>query len=131
MCFINSISQIGKSCIYHDIGRPAIYTTNMFRVIPKSDYPSDFLHLIMNADSFQREVELITKPAVNQASFTKVDLEAIEVVCPPIKEISKIAHAVASIGVNLDENQNKLSLTKSLKKALMQDLLTGKVRVAV
>jgi type I restriction enzyme, S subunit len=131
LCFINSISQIGKSCIYHDIGRPAIYTTNMFRVIPKSDYPSDFLHLIMNADSFQREIELITKPAVNQASFTKVDLEAIEVVCPSVNEIKEITNAVLSIGINIDKNQRKLNHTKSLKKALMQDLLTGKVRVKV
>ena len=131
LCFINSISQIGKSCIYHDIGRPAIYTTNLFRIKPKQNYPSDFLHVIMSADSFQREIELITKPAVNQASFTKVDLEAIKVVCPPIKEINDISNVILSIDSNIKENQNKLSHTKPLKKALMQDLLTGKVRVKV
>lgn len=131
LCFINSISQIGKSCIFHDIGRPAIYTTNMFRIIPKRNYPSVFLHLVMNADGFQREIELITKPAVNQASFTKVDLEAIEVIVPSIKEIQEITCAISSIDTNIDEKQRKLNHTKSLKKALMQDLLTGKVRVKV
>ncbi len=130
ICFINSISQIGKCCIYQDIGRPAIYTTNMFRVQAKGGYSPDFLYQVFITKRFQDEIQLITKPAVNQASFTKADLEKIWIPVPPEEERNKIVSSVISIDDSLLVKQNKLSHTKSLKKALMNDLLTGKVRVS-
>jgi len=50
---------------------------------------------------------------------------------PPVSEQKKIAAILASAGNNIEAKQKKLVHTKSLKKALMQDLLTGKVRVKV
>jgi type I restriction enzyme S subunit len=48
---------------------------------------------------------------------------------PPIYEQGKISSIVKSIEKNINNKKRKLEETKSLKKALMQDLLTGKVRV--
>ncbi len=129
VCFINSISQIGKSCIYHDIGRPAIYTTNMFRVVSLKDYTPEFLQMIFSTQRFQDEIQLITKPAVNQASFTKADFEQLLIPVPPKNERIKITNAVSSVEDKIDILLNKLTSLKNTKKALMQDLLTGKVRV--
>jgi len=38
---------------------------------------------------------------------------------------------LCSIDKNIEEKQRKFQQTKSLKKSLMQDLLTGKKRVSV
>ncbi len=56
-----------------------------------------------------------------------------ELICPlpPTSEQKKIASILSSIDKNVEEMQHKLLQTKSIKKALMQDLLTGKVRVKV
>jgi type I restriction enzyme S subunit len=51
-------------------------------------------------------------------------------VLPPKKEQKEIASILTSIDSNMESKQKKLSYTKSLKKALMNDLLTGKVRVS-
>jgi type I restriction enzyme S subunit len=50
---------------------------------------------------------------------------------PPFEEQLKICEAIAVIESRLELILMKLSQTQSLKKSLMQDLLTGKVRVTV
>jgi restriction endonuclease S subunit len=50
---------------------------------------------------------------------------------PPIVEQQKIASFIDAISSNINNQSVKLSQTQSLKKSLMQDLLTGKVRVTV
>lgn len=50
---------------------------------------------------------------------------------PPLLEQKKIASILTSMDENIEEKQRKLHKTESLKKSLMQDLLTGRVRVEV
>ena len=129
--FINSVAQIGKLCIFETIGRECIYTTNLFRIRVEENISSNFLHALMTQERFQTEISLITKPAVNQASFTKEDLSRIFIAVPPIAEQNAIIKVLDSIDSNISHTHQKLAQTQSLKKSLMQDLLTGKVRVSV
>ena len=50
---------------------------------------------------------------------------------PPLPEQEKIASILDSFDENISEKQTKLNQIHFLKKSLMQDLLTGKVRVKV
>ena len=50
---------------------------------------------------------------------------------PPLREQKKIASIFTSMDTQIQERERKLEQTQSLKKSLMQDLLTGKVRVKV
>lgn len=55
----------------------------------------------------------------------------LQILVPPLAEQIKIAAAADKIVDTLLEAEKKLTTYKDLKKALMQDLLTGKVRVKV
>ena len=66
-----------------------------------------------------------TVTGVKQSTFRKILINL-----PSLTEQQKIASILISLDTNIDEIQKKLSRTKSLKKGLMQDLLTGKVRVS-
>ncbi|MCJ7622688.1 MAG: restriction endonuclease subunit S [Anaerolineaceae bacterium] len=129
MCFINSLSQIGKLCLYKDIGRSAIYTTNLFRIQLKQPYSPNFGYYIFSAPFFQKEIDLITKPAVNQASFTKADFLRILIPIPPKEEREKIVEILESVNYSLETAQIQLRTIQKLKRGLMQDHLTGRVRV--
>jgi type I restriction enzyme, S subunit len=50
---------------------------------------------------------------------------------PSVHEQQKIASILSSMDSHIEEKQRKLEQTQFLKKSLMQDLLTGKVRVTV
>jgi type I restriction enzyme, S subunit len=124
LCFINSMAQIGKVCIYRDIGRPAIYTTNLFRVVANPRCSPVFVYQLMTYQTFQEEIQLITKPAVNQASFTKGDLVEIPVKLPPLPEQQKIAAILSSVDEVIEKTQAQINKLKDLKTGMMQELLS-------
>lgn len=128
--FINSVAQIGKTCIYKDIGRPVIYTTNIFRIKMNQDVIlNKYFYYFTQIEKYKKEIMLITKPAVNQASFTTQDFKRIELMVPPIEEQDKIVLILSSIDEKIEEYKNKKESLKEVKKGLMEQLLTGKLRI--
>jgi len=122
--FINSISQIGKSAIYSDFGRPVIFTTNIFRIRVKKEILSKYLFAYMQSQEFKKDLKLITKPAVNQASFTKEDLAKILIPLPPINEQEKIIKLLTTFNSIINKSKLKLEKLKFLKIALREELLS-------
>ena len=59
------------------------------------------------------------------------DLKLLVILLPPIEEQHKIASLLTSIDEVIQAKTRKKEVQKNTKKALMQDLLTGKVRVTV
>jgi len=55
----------------------------------------------------------------------------LQILLPPLDEQEKIADMADKIDDSITAKDNKLVAVKNIKKALMQDLLTGKVRVNV
>jgi type I restriction enzyme S subunit len=131
--FINSLSQIGKTCIYRKTNSlDAIYTTNILRVkAKKSVITPDFLYYLTKTEQYQNSVQSITKPAVNQASFTTKEFGDIGFSIPKLPEQQKIAAVLTAADQEIDALQSKLAHFKEEKKALMQQLLTGKRRVVL
>lgn len=62
---------------------------------------------------------VVTGPLIKQINFP----------IPPLKEQCSIVKKIDSVDDVLAINEEKSVLFSNLKKALMQDLLTGKVRV--
>jgi type I restriction enzyme, S subunit len=91
---------------------------------------SDYYALFFNSDIGQNTVNKMQAGGAQQNLNVEV-MKRIVIPVPTIKEQREIVSIISSIGNNIEEIQNKLSHIKSLKKALMQDLLTGKVRVKV
>jgi len=91
---------------------------------------TEFLLFILQSEKFKKELDLqstgSTVAGIKQSTFRKVLLPV-----PTIDEQIKISESLNSIVRRSDVVKDKLQSFKSLKKALMQDLLTGKVRVKV
>lgn len=127
--FINSIDQIGKVCIFEDIGCPTIYTTNLFRIKASKVSSQAFLFHLLDSHIVQNEIKFITKPAVNQASFTTGDFLGIIVPLIPPNEQLLIVEFLSALNNNQKGAILSLAKLNHEKTALMQDLLTGKKRV--
>ena len=67
--------------------------------------------------------------ATGVPSLSRDVLREISIKLPPLHEQQKIASILTSIDTTIEQKQRKFSQVQSLKKALMSDLLTGKVRV--
>lgn len=127
--FINSIAQIGKTAIYsNELSRDAIYTTNILRLKTNERIIPKFFLAITKTTEFERFIQSITKPAVNQASFTTVDFRKFRFPLPPLPEQYKIAEILSTWDEAIANTEQLIKALRQRKKGLMQRLLTGQFR---
>ena len=91
---------------------------------------SYYLSAFLGSDRGRNRIQIMSTGGAHPHLNT-TELRKEFIALPPLGEQQNIASILTSADNNIYEKQRKLSHTKSLKKALMQDLLTGKVRVAV
>jgi type I restriction enzyme S subunit len=65
----------------------------------------------------------------SQQNLSKNDVKQFDIVVPPEKEQRQIAKIMGEVDDKLEQEQQNKKHLKELKRGLMQDLLTGKVRV--
>ena len=121
-------------CTRATIGDCAInigeFTTNQgFKsIIPNLNTNTEFLYYLICA---------IKPKLIMQSSgstfleISKTAFESIKIALPPLPEQQQIAYILTSVDDKLELLQNQKSEFASLKKGLMEQLLTGKVRVKV
>ena len=130
--FINSLGQIGKCCIFWAPDRDCIYTTNIFRVrLNENLLTHNYFNYFAQTFMYKKQIFSITKPAVQQASFTQEDFKRIEIPAPPILEQQRICKILSNVDQKLERDRNSKGKLEHVKKGLMSYLLTGKVRVKV
>ena len=91
---------------------------------------SEYLVLFMDSPIIHEQIRTRSK----QGTVTNLHLEEIrdfDIPVPEQKEQLKISQVLNSLVVRLKLAEEKLLIHKNTKKALMQDLLTGKVRLKV
>ena len=91
---------------------------------------SDYLYHILSSEIITQQIENLTFGSA-QPQLTIGTLNELKIPIPQISEQLKIVHIFSSILKEVQNKKQKLDQTQSLKKSLMQDLLTGKVRVQV
>ena len=93
---------------------------------PKAVTDSNFLYYLFCSIDFSSLASGTSLPALQLAVLGNVIVHI-----PDTKEQEKIAAALASADMEIENLQSQLDGLKQEKKALMQQLLTGKVRVKV
>lgn len=87
-----------------------------------------FLSLILNSQFGQSQI-MSLQAGGNREGLNFQQIRAIKLAIPTLKEQEMIAASVSSVDNKISVLRGKLKSTQNTKKALMQDLLTGKVRV--
>ena len=124
-----TVEDIGKSVAF--IGEFDAYVSSDALVFsPQIEVDSVFLSYELNDTVCRKQLRRLGQGSsiIHIYSFA---LEELVVHLPPLSEQQKIVSILSSIDSQEEEMQRKIQQTQSLKKSLMQDLLTGKVRVAV
>ncbi len=104
-----------------------------FELISKS-CSSDFYKHLFEAGVLNKQLRGIVQVGARAHGLLNVTLEdffAIKVKCPPLEEQKKIASFIDIADREIDLLRSQLEALREQKKGLMQQLLTGKVRVKV
>jgi type I restriction enzyme S subunit len=104
----------------------AVCNQSLAGIIPKRDIlsPLYLLHHLLN-----RYLEIRNVSGTGRNGLNLGHIKSIVISCPPLDEQQKIAEILTTVDNKLELLRNKRDHLEKLKKGLMNDLLTGKVRV--
>ena len=108
----------------------ALLNQRVCKVIPSKRISSGFLFHLLQSDIIVNQID-IEIAGSDPPNVSGDQIESVWIALPNIEEQRTCSQVISSIQSQIDNLLRKLIQTQSLKKSLMQDLLTGKVRVTV
>lgn len=107
---------------------PTVVESNMIHVRPKEDIYTMFYAQYFNTSVGEKTMKRI-RGTSNIASVSQGDLLKLKVPIPPKDEQQQIASILSDFDDKVDATSETIERAKQLKRGLLQDLLTGDVRV--
>ena len=127
MCSRNGSTRlVGKVAVIKDIKEKM--TFGAFMMIIRSEY-YPYLFSYFQTDAFRNQIKYGATTTINQ--ITENMLNKIKLPLPDKDDINQFAEIVKQIDKQNVELEKLITNYKALKKGLMQQLLTGKVRVKI
>ena len=121
----------GKCCKISDNVLPCLINQRVGRFLIKAqaELNSDFLFAVINSTQIQTEV-LIDSLGGAQQNVSPMEIESLFYAKPSFGEQNSIGEVLESFYNSMTDTQCQVRKFHSIKTALMQDLLTGEVKVA-
>ena len=131
---MNTPNLVGESGYVSEVTE-GLYLPDRLWLIDVEDQRVTFMKwlswLLVSRDVRTQITHIATGTSGSMKNISKPNLLSLPVAVPTLEEQKKIALTIDTIDAKIKNHSQKLSQTQSLKKSLMQDLLTGKVRVQV
>ena len=121
---------IGKVAFVSDLKRPATLNSGVFLVKPITDaYTAHFMFYVLESSVFKAFLQQLSAGSTINHLYQK-DLVKFDLYVPPTKEEQE---AIAGILFDMDSDIHKLEAKlekyQKVKQGMMEELLTGKVRL--
>ena len=123
-------SRVGVIAYVYSTRSKLMLSDKIYRLVPTNEADGRFLCYALSSSGSQRHLSnLKTGMAESQTNISQEIVKALMTVCPPSEEQSLIAGRLDHISNESNKSTTVLAKLRSLKTALMQDLLTGRKRV--
>ena len=126
-------ATLGKACLVKRLNGIVLqnYRVGRFEpIIKENDIDKEFLYYLLIAGELLTQIFNKVNTGA-QGNIGKADFEKATFKKPPFDEQQKIAERLKAIDNKLQTEQTYLQKMQSLKKGLMEDLLSGKKQVKV
>lgn len=125
ICVRNGSRNLIGKCAYID-GRGIGETFGAFMSVFRSPF-NNFVFHVLQSNYIQRQIEETIGATINQ--LTNKNLNSFEIPFPNINLQKQISQALSDMDSEIDALEKKLEKYKMLKQGMMQNLLTGKIRL--
>ena len=126
----NTIDLVGLVGIYKSIGEKCIYPDLMMRLKILPTIRSEFLEFTLQHYATRRKLTCLSQgTSSSMVKINAVNVKKLTIPYPGIPEQDSIIHALSSILANIKSEYEKMQKYQTIKSGLMQDLLSGRVRV--
>lgn len=128
--YISIAGTVGISGVIPEVLHKANLTENAAKICKIKNIDKDFLSFQINSESVQNEIQSYIGAAV-QPKLALFRIEKLQIKKPLIEEQKQITKILITQDKKIQIEETNLAKLKELKKGLMNDLLSGKVRVKV
>lgn len=128
---MNTPELVGE-CGYSSTDEPTIFLPDRLWITEPSNKECDFLWLsyLLSSVEYKHKIkELATGTSNSMKNIAKEKFLELEISFPPIAEQKNIAAALSDVDALLSSLDALITKKRDMKKAAMQELLTGKTRL--
>ncbi|WP_415346013.1 restriction endonuclease subunit S [Clostridium perfringens] len=99
-------------------------------VVITTDFDKKYIFYALSSNYVKNNIEKVTSGS-SQKTLSLANIKDLKLLLPRIEEQNKIVAILSSIDEKIDKYQSKKIRLEEIKKGLMQQLLTGKIRVVL
>lgn len=122
--------KLGRGDVWEGHVSPCLHQNHVFAVRPTPSKLNSYYLAALAASDYGRQYFLsCAKRTTNLASINSSQLKTFPVLLPPLDEQVRIADIVAAANARIETLSTKKAHYQTLKRGLMQKLLTGEWRV--
>ena len=127
----NTLDLVGKVSIWKNEALFALYNSNLLRLYFKEDFVenNDYVNFQFNSEITLANLKKYATGTTSVAAIYTKDLLKLKFLLPPLPEQKKIADCLSTWDVAIEKQNALINALTQRKKALMQQLLTGKKRL--
>ena len=127
----NTLELVGKVSIWRNELSEAYFNSNLMRLEFNSEFISSnfFMNLLFNTKDVISKLKDIATGTTSVAAIYTRDLLKIELQIPKKEEQTRIATILSDMDAEIQALETKLEKYRKIKLGMMQNLLTGKIRL--
>jgi type I restriction enzyme S subunit len=127
---VNSPSHLGKAALIGRLEEATVYESNMMRFrLSQAGVRTEYVFRWLASPASRRQLVGAAKRAVAQSSINQGDVKSVLVPLPDVAVQSRISDVLETVEQKLRSEEVRKSALSELFRALLHNLMTGKVRV--
>ncbi|WP_421350815.1 restriction endonuclease subunit S [Aeromonas veronii] len=129
----NTLDLVGKIAVWRNEIDEAYFNSNILRFDFNKGLVADhfFMNYAMNTTGFITQLSGIATGTTSVAAIYTRDLFSLKIAMPGKKEQTAIATILSDMDSELNALKQKLAKARDVKQGMMQQLLTGRIRLPV
>ena len=112
-------------------GLEGAYNVALIKAIPRENATKDFIYYVLKQRRLFNKIDWLSQRSSGQTGVDMEFLNNYDVIIPTIEEQNKISKTLKLYDSKIKKIEDKCQIYKNIKKGLMQQLLTGKIRVKI
>jgi type I restriction enzyme S subunit len=127
----NTLDLVGKVSIWRNELSKAYFNSNIMRICFNKKFIASnvFVNAIFNTKEFLGKLKDIATGTTSVAAIYTRDLFELEISFPSLSEQERIATILSDMDAELEALEQQLDKARQIKQGMMQELLTGRVRL--
>jgi type I restriction enzyme, S subunit len=127
----NTYELVGLVGRYRDVGVPCVYPDLMMKLTPNGLVRPEFLELLLRNEAARSQIKRMSQgTSGSMVKITGASLVDVRVRIPDLAEQDRVLTTFAAQTTQLGALEREIAKLRMIKQGLMEDLLTGRVRVS-